>query len=86
MRGNRIRGIPACRQAGAYIRRFALYSTMNANAFFKEAQQELKKVNWPTRKETVRLTAFVIVLSLAVAAFLGALDIIFLKILELFII
>ncbi|MDP2704108.1 MAG: preprotein translocase subunit SecE [bacterium] len=59
---------------------------MNANAFFKEAQQELKKVNWPTRKETTRLTAFVIVLSLAVATFLGVLDIVFLKILELFII
>lgn len=59
---------------------------MNANVFFKEAQQELKKVNWPTRKETARLTAFVIILSLVVAAFLGALDIIFLKVLELFII
>ena len=59
---------------------------MNANVFFKEEQQELKKVNWPTRKETARLTAFVVVLSLAIAAFLGVLDIIFLKILELFII
>lgn len=59
---------------------------MDASTFFKEAQQELKKVNWPTRKETARLTAFVVVLSLAVAAFLGVLDIIFLKILELFII
>lgn len=59
---------------------------MNANIFFKEAQQELKKVNWPTRKETARLTIFVIILSLVVAAFLGVLDIIFLKVLELFII
>lgn len=59
---------------------------MDARIFFKEAKQELKKVNWPTRKETARLTAFVVVLSLAVAAFLGVLDIIFLKILELFII
>lgn len=59
---------------------------MDARTFFKEAKQELKKVNWPTRKETVRLTLFVIVLSLVVAAFLGALDIVFLKVLELFII
>ena len=38
---------------------------------------EMKKVTWPTRKETTRLTIVVILISLAVAAFLGALDFIF---------
>ena len=42
--------------------------------FLKEARQELLRVNWPSRKETVRLTSIVIGLSLACAVFLGAVD------------
>lgn len=42
--------------------------------FLKESRVELKKVTWPTRQETIRYTATVIVLSLAVALFLGGLD------------
>ena len=38
---------------------------------------EMKKVTWPTRPETVRLTIAVILISLVVAAFLGVLDYIF---------
>ena len=57
-----------------------------AGNFFKEAKQELGKVNWPSRKETTRLTAFVVVLALLIAAFLGILDIIFVRALDLFII
>jgi len=45
--------------------------------FFKEVQLEIKKVNWPTREETVRYTLIVIIVSAAVAAFLGALDLVF---------
>jgi len=45
--------------------------------YFKESYYELKKVNWPTKNETVRLTIVVIGFSLAVAAFLGLLDIVF---------
>ena len=48
----------------------------------KESRQELGKVNWPTKAETIRLTAFVIVFSLFMAAFLGALDMLFIRILE----
>ena len=48
----------------------------------EESKQELKKVNWPSRKETIKLTVFVIIFSLLVSAFLGALDVVFLKILE----
>ncbi|PIS40989.1 MAG: preprotein translocase subunit SecE [Candidatus Kerfeldbacteria bacterium CG08_land_8_20_14_0_20_43_14] len=43
--------------------------------YFKESYEELKKVSWPTRKDTVRDTLVVIGVSLAVALFLGLLDI-----------
>ncbi len=46
-------------------------------AYFTESYQELRKVNWPTRQETIRLTVVVIVFSLAVAIFLGLLDMVF---------
>ena len=50
--------------------------------FLTESKQELKRVNWPRREETVRYTIFVIVLSLAIAAFLGILDYIFIQVLQ----
>ncbi|MEK7547173.1 MAG: preprotein translocase subunit SecE [Patescibacteria group bacterium] len=53
--------------------------------FFQETRQELRHVNWPTRKEAVRLTAFVIVLSIALAVFLGAFDYLLTYILKKFI-
>lgn len=48
--------------------------------FIREVMAELKKVTWPTRAETVKLTVVVIVLSVLVGAFVGLLDITFLKI------
>lgn len=42
--------------------------------FVKEARAELRKVNWPTRAQTVKFTSVVIGVSLAVAVFLGVLD------------
>jgi len=45
--------------------------------FFSEVVSELKKVTWPTREETIRLTAAVIIISLAVGFFIGGLDILF---------
>lgn len=51
--------------------------------FFQESKQELKKVNWPTRQETIRYTLFVISISLVVAIFLGFFDFIFLRLLSL---
>lgn len=45
--------------------------------FLKEVKLEMKKVNWPTRKETIRYTLIVIGVSVAVAAFLGTLDFVF---------
>jgi preprotein translocase subunit SecE len=43
--------------------------------FFREVRVELKKVTWPTRKETLAATAMVIILSVVVAFFLGILDV-----------
>ncbi len=45
--------------------------------FFKEVGLEIKKVNWPSRQETIRYTLVVIGVSLVVALFLGGLDILF---------
>lgn len=53
--------------------------------FLKEAQIELKKVTWPTRQDTVRSTVTVIILSGAVAVFLGVLDFLFQFILDRFV-
>jgi len=50
--------------------------------FLKEARQELARVNWPTPRETMRLTVVVVVISLLFAAFLGALDFLFVGILS----
>jgi preprotein translocase subunit SecE len=52
--------------------------------FLKEVRDELKKVVWPTRDEVVRLTMVVIIVSLIVGFYLGALDYIFTKLFTLF--
>lgn len=53
---------------GLGVRRFSLFG------FIGEVFQELRKVTWPSRQETVRLTVLVIVLSAAMGAFLGLFD------------
>ncbi len=55
----------------------ALPKGINPLTFFNEVKDELKKVVWPTRSETIRLTGIVIGISLAVALFIGAADYIF---------
>ncbi len=42
--------------------------------FVRESFAEFKKVQWPTKKQTVRLTAMVIGVSLIVGIYVGALD------------
>ena len=46
----------------------------NIIAFFKEVKEELEKVAWPTREQTIRYTILVILVAVAVGAFLGGLD------------
>ena len=45
--------------------------------YIKESVIEMKKVTWPTKKETRNYTILVIGISVAVALFLGAWDLIF---------
>jgi preprotein translocase subunit SecE len=45
--------------------------------YIKESVAEMKKVTWPTKKETRNYTVLVIGVSLAMALFLGLLDFIF---------
>lgn len=55
----------------------------NPIQFFKEVRTELSKVAWPKRAEVVKLTGVVIGVSVIVAAYLGGLDYIFAKGIEL---
>lgn len=45
--------------------------------YVRESVAELKKVTWPTKKETYNYTLLVIGISLGVAIFLGLLDYLF---------
>ena len=42
--------------------------------YVKDSIVELKKVTWPTRRETTNYTLLVIGISLALAAFIGIVD------------
>ena len=46
----------------------------NPIQFIKEAKNELMKVVWPSRRETIRMTLGVIIISVLVAVILGAAD------------
>ena len=50
---------------------------VNPVTFLQETVSELRKAVWPSKEETARLTAVVIVLSIIMAIFLGGLDRIF---------
>lgn len=51
--------------------------------FLREVRSELKKVTWPSKPQTIRLTLIVIAVSLVVAAFIGGLDFLFTKLIEI---
>lgn len=53
-----------------------------ARAFFIEAYSEFKKVTWPTKDQTIRLTAYVLGVSLGVALFVWGVDLILKEILS----
>jgi preprotein translocase SecE subunit len=53
--------------------------------FVKASYDEMKKVQWPTRAETTRLTAYVIGVSLGVGLFVMAFDYVFAHLLTLLI-
>lgn len=51
--------------------------------YLKETRLEMRKVNWPNRKNTARFTATVVAISLGVAALLGGFDFIFRRLIAL---
>jgi len=51
-----------------------VYYMKKAIGFVQEAQMELRKVKWPTRKELMASTAMVLFLVLIVGLFLGLID------------
>lgn len=53
--------------------------------FLREVGDELKKVTWPKQNEVMRLTFIVIIISLLVGFYIGALDFIFTKTVEIII-
>ncbi len=52
--------------------------------YFREVMGELKKVVWPTREETRRLTIMVIIISVTIGIFLGAIDLGFTRLVDVF--
>lgn len=54
-------------------------------SFLKEVKIELSKVVWPTKKETIKLTTIVIVVSIVVGFFIGLLDFLFTNLITLII-
>ena len=51
-------------------------------SFATNVVDELKKVSWPTRAETIRLTAIVMGVSLIIGLYVGIIDILLTKGLE----
>jgi preprotein translocase subunit SecE len=51
----------------------------------KEVRLEMKKVNWPTREQTIKYTLTVIGVCLAVAIYLGGLDFLYTNLLNRFV-
>ncbi len=45
--------------------------------YFREAATELRKVNWPSRREATRLTMIVLVVVAVMSSFLALLDFLF---------
>lgn len=54
-----------------------------APTFAKEVVEELKRVSWPSKKQTINLTALVILISLTIGLYVGIIDILLAKLLEI---
>lgn len=54
-----------------------------AKQFFREVRIELKKVTWPSRKQTIASTSVVLVVVIVVATYLGLVDVILSRALKL---
>ena len=52
-------------------------SNIGVIRYFQDTREELRKVTWPDREEITRLTLIVLSTTVAFAAFLGLMDLIF---------
>ena len=50
--------------------------------FFQDVVSELKKVTWPTQKETIKMTTVVIIATVIVGAYVGSIDYALTKVIE----
>ena len=57
---------------------------MNPIKYIQETKSEMKYVTWPTKKQATAYTILVIIISLVVAAYLGAFDYFFTNFLDRF--
>lgn len=57
---------------------------INPLTYVKQSKEELDKVVWPTKMETIRLTLIVLLLSIIVGAYIAGVDAIMAKISERF--
>lgn len=53
--------------------------------FLSQVRDELSKVIWPNQQEVIRLTIVVIIISLIVGGFVGGIDFLFTKVMEIII-
>ncbi len=56
------------------------------SGYIKSAYEEIKKVTWPSKKETTRLTTYVVGVSLAVGLFVMVFDYVFKELLTILIV
>lgn len=49
------------------------------NNFAHDVVEELKKVTWPTKNNTIRLTLIVIAISLIIGVYIGIIDVLLAK-------
>ncbi|OGM87183.1 preprotein translocase subunit SecE [Candidatus Woesebacteria bacterium RIFOXYD1_FULL_40_21] len=54
----------------------------NIISYLKDVRVEVGKVVWPKREEVIRLTLVVFAISIIVGAYVGGLDFVFTKLLE----
>ncbi|KKW42928.1 MAG: Preprotein translocase, SecE subunit [Candidatus Magasanikbacteria bacterium GW2011_GWA2_56_11] len=58
---------------------------LKLTTYFKEAVIEMKKVIWPSKKQTINYTVIVIALSVGIAVFFAVVDNLLNQVLELII-
>ena len=53
--------------------------------YLSEVHQELQRVSWPTRQQTLQKTVLVIAVSVVVGLYIGVLDFLFTRVMGMFI-